>query len=148
MQVVEVDAAACLDLRRRVLRAGTPSTDPCFAEDDRPDTFHLAAVADGRVLGVVTFTSQPLASRPDASAAQLRGMATEPEARGTGAGRVVFEAGVERLRAAGHTVLWAKARDTALGFYERMGMHAEGDGYVTAETGLPHHTVVLDLTMS
>jgi GNAT superfamily N-acetyltransferase len=145
LEVVEVDTAACLDLRRRVLRAGTPSTDPRFAEDDRPGTFHLAAVAGGRVLGVVTFTPQPLASRPDAHAAQLRGMATEPDARGTGAGRAVFEAGVERLRAAGYTVLWAKARDSALGFYERIGMHAEGDGYVTAETNLPHHTVVMDL---
>ena len=145
MEVVEVDSAACLDLRRRVLRAGTPSTDPRFAEDDRPGTFHLAAVAGGRVLGVVTFTPQPLETRPDAYAVQLRGMATEPDARATGAGRAVFEAGVERLRAAGYAVLWAKARDSALGFYERMGMHAEGDGYVTAETGLPHHTVVMDL---
>jgi hypothetical protein len=42
-------------------------------------------------------------------------------------------------------VLWAKARDTAVGFYERLGMHAEGDGYVTPDTGLPHHTVILDL---
>jgi GNAT superfamily N-acetyltransferase len=96
----------------------------------------------------VTFTPQPLASRPDASAAQLRGMATEPEARGTGAGQAVFEAGIKRLRTAGYTVLWARARDTALGFYERMGMHAEGDGYVTAETGLPHHTVVMDIIRS
>jgi GNAT superfamily N-acetyltransferase len=145
LEVVEVDTAACLDLRRRVLRAGTPSTDPHFAEDDRPGTFHLAAVAGGRVLGVVTFTPQPLETRPDAYAVQLRGMATELDARATGAGRAVFEAGVERLRAAGYAVLWAKARDSALGFYERMGMHAEGDGYVTAETGLPHHTVVMDL---
>ena len=145
MEVVEVDTAACLDLRRRVLRAGTPSTDPRFAEDDRPGTFHLAAISGSRVLGVVTFTPQPLASRPDGHAAQLRGMATEPDAQGKGAGRAVFEAGVERLRAAGYAVLWAKARDSALGFYERMGMHAEGDGYVTAETGLPHHTVVMDL---
>ena len=56
------------------------------------------------------------------------------------------QAPMERLRAAGYTVLWANARDTALGFYERVGMHVEGNGYVTTETGLPHHTVVLDLT--
>jgi GNAT superfamily N-acetyltransferase len=145
LEVVEVDAEACLDLRRRVLRAGTPSTEPSFAEDDRPETFHLAAIADGRVLSVVTFTPQPLVSRPGAHAAQLRGMATEPDARGTGGGQAVFETGVERLRAGGYTLLWAKARDSALGFYERMGMHAEGDGYDTPETGLPHHTVVMDI---
>ena len=144
---MEVDAPACLDLRRRVLRDGTPSSDPRFAADERPGTFHLAAIAGGRVVGVATFTPQPLASRPGAQAAQLRGMATEPDARGTGAGRALFQAGVERLRASGYALLWAKARDSALAFYERVGMHVEGDSYVTPETGLPHHTVVMDLTL-
>ena len=146
MDVVEVDATACLDLRRRVLRTGTPSTDPRFSEDERPGTFHLAAVEDGRVVGVITFTAQPVRSRPGAPAAQLRGMATEPGARGTGAGRALVEAGVARLRAGGVAVVWAKARDGTVDFYEHMGMHVEGDGYVTEETGLPHHTVVMDIT--
>jgi GNAT superfamily N-acetyltransferase len=145
--VIEVDAAACLDLRRRVLRSGTPSTDPHFVEDDRSETFHLAAVDErGTVVTVVTFTPQPAPDRPGARAAQLRGMATEPDRRGTGGGRAVLQAGIERLRAEGYTVLWAKARDSARGFYERMGMHAEGDGYVTEETRLPHHTMVMDLS--
>ena len=146
MEVVDVDAGACLELRRCVLRAGTPVADPHFPEDERADTFHLAARRDQRVVGVITFTSEPAPSRPGAPAARLRGMATDPDARGTGAGRALFEAGVERLRAAGVTVVWAKARDSALGFYERMGMHVEGDGYITEETGLAHHTVVMDIT--
>jgi GNAT superfamily N-acetyltransferase len=147
MEVIEVDAATCLGLRRRVLRSGTPSTDPRFAEDDRVETFHLGAVDDdGRLLGVITFTPQPTPLRPGARASQLRGMATEPSARGTGVGRALFVAGLARLRTDGFTVVWAKARDSALGFYERMGMRVEGDGYVTAETGLAHHTVVMDIS--
>jgi GNAT superfamily N-acetyltransferase len=147
MEVIEVDAVTCLDLRRRVLRSGTPSTDPRFAEDDRAETFHLGAVEDdGRLLGVITFTPQPTPLRPGAAAIQLRGMATEPSARGKGAGRALFVTGLARLRDDGFTVVWAKARDSALGFYEGMGMHVEGDGYVTEETGLPHHTVVMDIS--
>ena len=132
-------AEQCLGLRRRVLRTGTPSTDTRFAEDDWPDTFHLGARDEGgALLAVITFVRR-------GDEAQLRGMATEPSAQRTGAGRLVFEAGVARLRADGVRALWAKARDSALGFYERMGMHVEGDGYVTEETGMPHHTVVMDL---
>jgi GNAT superfamily N-acetyltransferase len=139
MEVVSLTAADCLDLRRQVLRTGTPSTDPRFAEDDWPDTFHLGARDEGgALLAIVTFVSR-------GNEAQLRGMATAPSVQRTGAGRVLFEAGVARLRDDGVRVLWAKARDSALGFYERMGMHVEGDGYVTEETGMPHHTVVMDL---
>jgi predicted GNAT family N-acyltransferase len=129
-----------------VLRDGTPSTDPTFEADGDPATFHLGAFADdGRLLAVATFTPKESELRPGAPAVQLRGMASEADVRGTGAGRAVFTAGVERSRAAGSTVLWAKARDSALSFYEHMGMHVEGAGYVTPETGLPHHTVVIDL---
>jgi hypothetical protein len=41
--------------------------------------------------------------------------------------------------------MWADARDSALGFYRRAGMEVVGDSYITEATGLPHHTVVLDL---
>jgi predicted N-acetyltransferase YhbS len=146
MLIVELTAANCLDLRRRVLRNGTPSDDPRFPEDDAAGTFHLGARDDERhLVAVITFTPQPTALRPGLRAVQLRGMATDAAVQRSGAGRALFTAGVDRLRVDGVEVLWAKARDSALGFYERVGMHAEGAGYVTEETGLPHHTVVMDL---
>ena len=74
---------------------------------------------------------------------QLRGMAVDSEVQRTGAGRVLLEAAIERLRSEGAEVLWANARDSALAFYERMGMEVVGEGFVSAETALPHHVVVL-----
>jgi GNAT superfamily N-acetyltransferase len=146
MRVEEIDAASCWDLRARVLRDGTPSTDPRFPEDSQPGTFHLGAFdPDGRLMAVVTLAAQPTPLRPASNAAQLRGMATEPAVRGQGYGQALVMVAVERLRSAGVEVVWARARDGALGFYERVGFLVEGEGYVTAETGLRHHTVVLDL---
>jgi GNAT superfamily N-acetyltransferase len=147
--VVEVTAADTHDLRRRVLRAGSPTAEVRFAGDDAPGAFHLGVRAgSGELLAVGSFLPVSTPVRPGASAVQLRGMAVEPDAAGTGLGAVVFAAAVERVRATGAEVLWANARDTAVGFYERMGMHVEGDGFVPAETGLPHHLVVLDLSNS
>ncbi len=141
-----LDAADCLDLRRRVLRDGTPSGDPTFAEDHEPTTFHLGVLDEGgQVVAVATFLSRPCPGRPGLAGVQLRGMAVEPAHQGRGVGRVLVTAAIERLRAQGAGVLWAKARDQSLGFYERDGLHIEGDGYITADTGLPHHTVVLEL---
>jgi GNAT superfamily N-acetyltransferase len=137
------------DLRRRVLRAGTPSADVTFADDDDPATVHLTARdADGRVVGIASLAPRSCPVRSSVAAVQLRGMAVEPELQGAGVGRAVLDAAVEHAHACGAAVLWANARDTAAGFYTRAGFEVAGDGFVTTDTGLPHHVVVLDLCRS
>ena len=137
MKVVEVDAAATHDLRRRVLRSHQPGLPVTNPEDDLAETFHLAAIDDdGGVLAVASFT-------PDGERVRLRGMAVEPDLQGRGVGRLLMQAAVARLRVQGATMLWAHARDSALGFYERFGMTVVGDGL--DEIGIPHHLVELEL---
>jgi GNAT superfamily N-acetyltransferase len=146
LHVTEIPVDATYDLRRRVLRVGTPSPEFRLREDTWEGAFHLGALtADGTVLAVASFVPRPTTWRPGRAAVQLRAMAVEPNRQRTGAGRVLFAAAVERLRSAGVEVMWADARDSALGFYRRAGMEVVGDRYVTEATGMPHHTVVLDL---
>ena len=75
---------------------------------------------------------------------QLRAMATAPEVRGHGAGDVLLDAGITRARAtAPDAVVWARARDTALGFYVRHGFEVVEPGFVDETTALPHHVIML-----
>jgi ABC-type nitrate/sulfonate/bicarbonate transport system ATPase subunit/predicted N-acetyltransferase YhbS len=146
VRIDAVAAAATHDLRRRVLREGTPSDVVGFPGDDAPSTVHLAAHdAHGRIVGVVTMLDAPCPHRPDVAARQLRGMAVDPALRRRGVGQLLIGALVERARGDGADVLWANARDTALDFYRRAGFDAVGEGFVTLDTELPHHAVVLDL---
>ena len=134
-----------VELRRRVLRAGTPSAEPRLPEDDTPGAFHLAGRRDGDVVACVTFMPQVTALRPGEPAWRFRAMAVDPTLQGSGFGRVILADGIDRMRALGVRVLWASARDSAIGFYESMGMRVEGDGYTDATTALPHHAVIIDL---
>jgi GNAT superfamily N-acetyltransferase len=145
--VVELTSDETHDVRRRVLRVGTPSDDVVFAQDADPATFHLGvrSGATGRLLAVSTYTPAGTDLRPGAVAWQLRGMAVDSSLQGHGVGTVLLSAAIERLRHAGAEVLWANARDSAMTFYERMGMTMVGPGFTTADTLLPHHRVVLDL---
>jgi GNAT superfamily N-acetyltransferase len=146
VSVVEVQVAATHDLRRRVLREGTPSDAVELAGDHDPATVHLAAVDVGdRVIGVATSIERACPRRPGAAARQLRGMAVDPAHQCRGIGRVLVDALVARARAGGATVVWANARDSAGAFYVRLGFTVEGEGFVTDDTALPHHVVVLDL---
>lgn len=134
--VEELDAAETLDLRGRVLRDGRAHEG--FPEDADPTTLHLGVRSAGAVVGVASFI------RRGEVEWQLRGMAVDPSARDRGIGHALLAEGLGRLRAAGARRVWADGRDTALGFYEKVGFRVVGEGFVTA-SGLPHHRIELEL---
>ncbi|MCW2706094.1 MAG: GCN5-related N-acetyltransferase [Blastococcus sp.] len=141
--VDEVPAGETLPLRGAVLRPGRPAA---IDGDDDPATLHLAArTAHGQIVGVVRFHPAPCPWRPGAKAAwQLRGMATDPAVRGTGAGRALVAQGLARVAARGGDLVWCDARVAAAGFYERMGFTVVTGEYDKPGIG-PHLGMVIDL---
>ena len=81
----------------------------------------------------------------DAPGVQLRGMAVDKTLQSHGVGALLLSAGIERARGLGAHNVWARARDTALAFYERNGMHVVGDAFLDDATGMSHHLVVMDV---
>lgn len=143
MDAVEIGAADTHDLRRRVLRNGTPSSDVKFDGDDDPTTFHLGVRDDaGAVVAISTWLERPHPDVSDLPAFQLRGMATEPKLHGSGIGSRLLDAGVDLCVARGGEVVWAHARSTALDFYLRHGFATIGNEYIDATTGLAHIDVL------
>lgn len=155
--VEEVGVDEILPLRRAVLRRGTPTSDARLPEDVRPDTRHLAIRDGGTIVATSTWVRAPRpadggptsASDPSSTAAatpessiQVRGMAVADDLRGEGLGAILLEAGLARARADGARLAWAKARDSALGFYTARGFSVEGEGFIEPVTQLPHHLVV------
>jgi ribosomal protein S18 acetylase RimI-like enzyme len=142
--VDEVPAEATYALRGAVLRPG--GGDLVWPGDEDPATFHLAArTADGRTVGVVRFSPAPCPWRADARAPwQLRGMATDPEVRGSGAGRAMVDAGLAAVAARGGGLVWCDARTAAVGFYERMGFTVVSAAFDKPGIG-PHLGMLKDL---
>ena len=144
-ELVELRAEDTHPLRRRVLRERTVSDDVVFDGDTLDTTVHLGLLVDGELVAVSTWLARPYPDRPDQPGFQLRGMASDPGHRGQGLGTQLLIAGLERCRAEGATLVWARARDSALQFYERHGFVTAGPGYVDLTTGLPHHDILRDI---
>lgn len=140
--VVALTAERTHPLRRAVLRDGDPTRSVVFDGDELPSTMHLGVEVDGELVAVSTWLEVRHPDHPALAGVQLRGMATAPERQGTGLGHLLLEDALRRLRADGYELVWARARDTALAFYERHGFEVFGRGYVDLTTGLPHHDVV------
>lgn len=139
VEFVDLTAAETHPLRMAVLRHDTPTKEVSFAEDTLPGTVHLGASVDGEVVAVSTWVPKALDGE---AGVQLRGMATAHHLQGTGIGGALVEEGCRRMAAAGHRLVWARARDAALAFYLRHDFVVRGDGFVDEATQLPHHLVV------
>jgi len=145
VQVEEVAAEATHDLRWRILRGARPGAAVVFPEDSRPGAFHMAVCHDDTILAVASFSAEPAPNRPGRSAVHLRGMAVDGPFQQHGLGRLLVTTVIDRLRAEGVDVLWCNARDSAGGFYARLGFEVMGEGFVLPESGIAHHVMVLDL---
>jgi predicted GNAT family N-acyltransferase len=146
IDIRQVSVTEILDLRMAVLRDGTPSQNPRYPEDDDVDSLHLAALHDDEVIATSTWLPRPWLNEPSVPATQLRGMAVAKALQSSGVGGVLLRAGIERAVQAGSRFVWARARDTAIRFYEKHGFVVVGDQFIDEATGVGHHLVVLDVT--
>jgi GNAT superfamily N-acetyltransferase len=146
VNVVHLAPGETHDLRRKVLYGHWPDADVVYPQDAIDGAFHLGVMDHaGRLVGAASWYPEPSALFPGRRAYRMRGMAVDPARHGQGVGRLLFEAGLAELRTRGAELVWANARDTAVGFYRRLGMTVVGEGFLAAGD-LPHHVVVLELT--
>jgi len=149
-RVVPIGAADTHDLRLRVLRAGAPTSDVEWADDELDTTMHLGvADSSNTIIAISTWLTMP---SPDvagdgAAGVQLRGMATDPSpaTRGVGIGALLLRAGIETAREGDADHIWANARTSVLGFYTLAGFEIVSDEFMSEATDLPHHRILLHL---
>ncbi len=156
-RVERCTTAQVLPLRLAVLRDGTPSQDANYSEDELPGAVHLAireqtgvtstdgTFSNGLVIATSTWIPRPYPldqATPPPVAVQLKGMAVAKAAQGQGLGAALLVAGIELATDLGAKCVWARARDSALYFYERRGFKTVGEQFIDEATGMGHHIVV------
>lgn len=134
--IKQISPSAVLDLRHRVLRQGLPWESAVFEGDEEPTAVHLGAFDGDAMVGCVTLIQREWQGEP---AWQMRGMAVDESARGTGVGTALLDA-VDQVVASSDfsTLNWCNARLVAKGFYERHGWKVESELFDIPTAG-PHH---------
>ena len=155
--VIQVPRKRILDLRVRVLRKGTPVAHCEYPEDNLADVVHLAiesnddviatstSLANHDVIATSTWFMRACPEAPGRPAMQLKGMAVDDAQQGRGLGAALVYEGLALARSRGAELVWARARDSALGFYQSLGFTVVGDGFIDEPTAMPHHIVVIDI---
>jgi predicted GNAT family N-acyltransferase len=117
-------------LRYQVLRKPLGlSYDPAELAGEK-DSFHLA-LREGAEL-VTCLVLKPL----DERCIKMRQLAVRKSSQGKGFGRELVKYAHSFARERGYAEIVLHARETARGFYEKLGYEAEADSFT--EVGLPH----------
>jgi len=143
--VTSVELTDIMQLRVAVLRKGTPATDCNYPEDNYPDVVHFGIIRDGIAIATSSWFMKECPEKLGITAMQLKGMAVADELQGAGLGALLIDAGSALANERGATIAWARARDSAMGFYERLGFASTGAGFMDGPTAMPHHIVVRTL---
>lgn len=126
MRATLIPREATIPLRLRVLRPGGTEADCHFPSDLVPGGFHVGTLLHEACVAVGSFSPEGHEQFEARHPFRLRGMASAPEVRGSGAGRLLLEHAVEVLAQRGCDLLWCNARAVAIPFYERMGFSGVG----------------------
>jgi GNAT superfamily N-acetyltransferase len=140
-EVIALTLEDIMALRVKVLRKDTPVTHCNYPEDTYEDVIHLGVKNQNTVVGTSSWFRKECPNLAGESALQLKGMAVDESLQGTGVGVQIIAAGLSLATERGVSVIWARARDSALGFYLRCGFTEIGPGYIDEPTGMPHHNV-------
>jgi ribosomal protein S18 acetylase RimI-like enzyme len=145
-EIRAITAEEARTIRGPILRPHLPPDRTIFTGDDWPDTFHAGAFQGDRLVGIVTIIHQPPPGSEDPALWRLRGMATLPEARGKGCGAKLVRICLRYVAEQGGTMLWCDARESAIGFYLKLGFEVRSGKYQT-ESGM-HYQMWRALTPS
>lgn len=145
ISVRRVDAATTRPLRQHVLRPHQTLDELVSPGETAPGAAWFAAAREGEVVGTVGLLPEPSPDHPDANQpVRLRGMATSPDMRGRGLGRVMLAAALDHARSAGADLLWCSARTPARDFYRGAGFVETSEIYDVEQIG-PHVRMALAL---
>ncbi|MFY7672337.1 GNAT family N-acetyltransferase [Tenacibaculum sp. MEBiC06402] len=128
VSVKKIPAESTYSLRLEVLRKNIDLPHE-FDGDLDDSTFHLGVFDNDQLVCIGTFMKSSL-EEIKGSQYQLRGMASAPEARGKGYGKLLLSFAIDKLLKRGIDVLWCNAREVAVQFYQKNQFQILGDKFV------------------
>lgn len=135
-------------LRNQVLRPGRPIETVYYPCDQLQDCFHVGVKTENKVIATATFYPDILSKEyqkflppslrqfdSTPKVYRLRGMASDPNYRGKGLGKLVLNFAYEELIRRNTPYIWCNARVVAIGFYEKLGYQIIGEEFQIPDIG-------------
>ena len=139
MKVLRISAQVTYPIRQQVLVPTHNLKKAKFENDDDEDiSFHLGAFKNSKLVSVASFFYERNPIFEDLHQYQLRGMATLPENQGQGLSSELLTTAFPIIKQNFCTLLWCNARESAIGYYEKVGFKKHSDMVFQVDDIGPH----------
>jgi predicted GNAT family N-acyltransferase len=118
VEFIACKASETYELRQKILRPHQTLNEVEFSGDMDSDTYHCAAIVDGKIVGVASIYKEDLDEKHTAGKGwRIRGMCVEEDFRMRNYGLHLLGNLISHARSKGGEYIWCNARTGALGFY-------------------------------
>ena len=126
-EVREISAFDTYLVRNAVLRKGKPIETCLFQGDELPTTKHFG-IYKNQLIGVISLFENNHVIFEEPLQIQIRGMAVLEDFQGQRLGeKLILKCEQYLTELGGNTLIWFNARESAVGFYEKLGYAIIGD---------------------
>ena len=134
-EIKEIHYQDTFIVRHPVLRQGKPIESCFFDGDDLPTTKHFGAFIDEKITGAVSVYQNKNVNFNDGNQYQIRGMAVLDDFQKKGLGELLVLCSEEYVSKQKGNLIWFNARESAVGFYEKLNYQKMGEPFPVGDIG-------------
>lgn len=133
--IKEITALETYIIRQSILRQGKPLEACAFEGDDLETTHHFGLFENSNLTGIISLFLKTNPIFAENSQAQIRGMAILEAHQKKGFGEALVKHCEDYCNTKHVDLIWFNARETAIGFYKKMGYKINGTLFDIPEIG-------------
>ena len=143
--IKEISSKETVPIRSKILRPGQDLKTCVYPLDDDTNTFHLGAIIDSKLIGIVSFYNENNPALDGKVQYRFRGMATLIEYRKKGYASSMLHFAFDKIKQLKGDQVWCNARMNAISLYKNMGMEVSSEEFDIPGIG-PHLLMKKDVS--
>ena len=137
VEITSIEVSKCYPLRHEMLRRGKPLETCYFDGDNSEGTFHLGAIVDNEIIGIISVYEKDLTQFKNSKGAQFRGIAVALKHQRKGvASKLINCAEKETKKRMNPKYIWLNGRISANNLYLGRGFDLIGDPFEINTIGI------------
>jgi GNAT superfamily N-acetyltransferase len=136
IKVVAISSKETYLIRQIILRPGKPIESCVFEDDDLPTSKHFGLFVNKELAGIVSVFENKNSIFTNSNQLQVRGMAVLKNYQKKGYGNLLIAEVEAYAKSKKSPNIWFNARETAVGFYKKLGYIVVGNPFEIGEIGI------------